>query len=409
MSPAFRFLFATLAAGSLTACDSPESAAPVDAHRARALRPDITVTAETQALEGVTRRLALALADPGFRARFRARLTTSPYREQKLHLQRTLEAGGAAEQRAVARLNGEAAQVTDSVYRAAPALEVYLPVPEHRARWHGEPELLVATAARDGDIPVAYDLQGRRHLLDPTRPPMTPVLAVVPVETDFDAPGLASGVRRNVTCTLPTNCGGGGGGGTVPTPGLYMTKAHFNGDFEGWLKGSPEFEIHIMGQKGATDSLTKLQCAGEHQPGAYYWDGGTDWSGNVLLFSQSQIDSYKAAHPGEAFRIVALEDDDTACVLKVDSNRWMTFVGSLGPLYQDVTGAVDSGTVNKYIKAAKSLRDFLAALGGLIKTNDDLIGNAMEDKVVQEYHAGFNWILKADNDDTNGWITLIMR
>ena len=34
---------------------------------------------------------------------------------------------------------------------------------------------------------MAYDTRGRRWRLDPRTPPATPVLAVVPVETDFDA------------------------------------------------------------------------------------------------------------------------------------------------------------------------------------------------------------------------------
>lgn len=408
MFPISRALFTTVVVGALIACEAPESASPTRASSPRLLSPDLTVSAETRQLEGAARRLAIALADPAFRARFRDRLARSPHREGKLHLQRTLAADGAVERQAIARLTGELPQVTDSVYRSAPALEVYLPVPEHRAAWRGDTRLLVATAAADGEIPVAFDLQGGRHLLDPTRPPRTPVLAVVPVETDFDAIAAGQSPGINTVCPDPTTCGGNGGGGS-PTPGLYMTKAYFEDDFEGWLKGSPEFEIHILGQKGTTDSLTRLQCSGEHSLGLYQWDGGTSWSGNVLLFSQSQIDSYKAAHPGESFRILALEDDDTACVIKTDPNRWATFIGSLGPLYQDVTGAVDSGSVNRIVKAARSLRDFLAALGSLIRTNDDLIGNAMEDKVVNEYHTGFNWILKADDDDTNGWINLIMR
>jgi hypothetical protein len=188
-----------------------------------------------------------------------------------------------------------------------------------------------------------------------------------------------------------------------------MTLAHFNGDFEGWLKGDPEFEIHVMGQKGSSDSLTKYQCAGEHQPGSYYWDGGTNWSGNVLLFSQAEINAYHTAHPGETFRLVALEDDDTSCQIKVDPSRWASFVGSIGPLYKDMTGATDSGSVKKYLAAGKSLRKFLAALANLIKTSDDLIGNAMEDKIVGEFHSGYNWILRADNNVTNGYINLQMR
>ena len=67
------------------------------------------------------------------------------------------------------------------------------------------------------------------------------------------------------------------------------------------MKGSPEYEIHIMGQSGASDSLTSYQCAGEHAGGAYAFDQNTlDWTGNVLLFSQAQLNSYKTAHPDRA-------------------------------------------------------------------------------------------------------------
>ena len=373
----------------------------------------LDVSPETERLEGVTRRLALALNQPGFRQRLFARLAASPYRENKLSFRRTVEADWKADIIAMARAAGEPVEVTDSVVRAAPALEVYLPVPEHRAAWKGDDRLLVATAARDGEIPVAYDLSGGRHLLDPTRPPFTPVLAVVPAETDFDAPSPSF----LTACLQETDCGGGGGGGSTgsstppapPPPGLYMTSAKFNDDFEGWLKGSPEFEIHVMGQKGATDSLTKLRCAGEHQSSPYRWDGGTSWSGSVMLISQPDLDAYHAAHPDESVRIIALEDDDTACQMKVDRNLWIDLVGSIGPVYHDITGAIDSGSVSRYISAARSVRNFLAAVAGLIKTNDDLIGNAIEDDVAGQYKAGYNWVLKGKNAATNGWLKLEMK
>ena len=78
------------------------------------------------------------------------------------------------------------------------------------------------------------------------------------------------------------------------TPGLYMAKSHLNETFEGWLKGSPEIEILVMGQNGTTDSLTSYQCVGERMSGSYWFDqDGKDWSGNVLLFSTAQFDKYK--------------------------------------------------------------------------------------------------------------------
>ena len=78
--------------------------------------------------------------------------------------------------------------------------------------------------------------------------------------------------------------------------------------------------------------------------------------------------------------------------------------------------------------ATKSLRDAVAvslrggAVSGFLVVGLSLIGvatlfgvysrvlgNAMEDKVVGEYHAGYNWILRADNNKTNGYINLEMR
>lgn len=395
------------AAVALAACAGegtpPEPTAPPSAPLT------LSVTPETGRLEGIARRLARALADSAFRARLHARLQASPYPEGKIHLQRSFGGTNRSELRAMSKLNREPEASTDSILSRAQALEVYLPVPAHRTLWQGDPRLLVATAAQDGDLPVAYDVKGNRHLLDPTRPPDTPVLAVVPVETNFDR----LPARITTTCPPePAECigtGGGSSGDVVTTPGLYMTQAHFNGDFEGWLKGSPEFEIHVMGQKGSTDSLTKYQCAGENRWGSYYWNGGTNWSGKVLLFSQTEINAYKAAHPNETFRVVAVEDDDTSCELKVDPNRWATFVGSIGPLYRDMTGAIDTGSVKKYLAAGKSLRKLLSALANLIKTNDDLIGNAMEDKIVGEFHTGYNWVLRADGNVTNGYINLQMQ
>lgn len=384
---------------ALAACTEPD-AGPVSPGSGP---PPVTVSPETARLEGIARRFALALGDSTFRAGVQRRLVASPHPEGKFHLQRSLRAGGGAALREVARLNGEEVTRLDEVARLTQDLEVYLPVPGHRRLWQGGSQLLVATAARDGDLPVAFDLKGGRHLLDPTRPPRTPVLAVVPVESDYDA----FGVSTHVTCLPPEPCGGGGGS-ALPL-GLYMTQARFVEEFESWLKGSPEFEIHVMGQKGTTDSLTKYQCADEHRAWPYNWDGGTSWSGNVLLFSQAEIDAYHVTHPGEAFRIVAMEDDDTACEMRIDPDRWRTFVGTIGPLYQDFTGAIDSGSVKKYVAAGRSLRKFIAKLAALIKTNDDLIGNAMEDKVVNEYRAGYNWILRADNNKTNGWLKLEMK
>jgi len=366
--------------------------------------------AERAAQERLARRMALALADPAFRAFVKDALDHSPVREHKLQLQRFLAGPDRHVLRALARAGREAESVVEADARSATALEFYMPVPAHRAAWRGGDDVLVATAREDHEAPVAFDVRGTRRLLSPDRPPTTPVLAVVPVETDFDG-GSGIGLM------LPDDGGGGtggggGGGGTTITPGLYMTSAHFVQDFEGWLKGSPEYEIHILGQLGASDSLTTYQCAGEHAGGASAFDqNNLDWTGNVLLFSSAQLAAYRSAHPNQNVRILALEDDDGACQIHLDGNRFKTFQNVLQSAYPSFTGGKDTTTASlaKVFKRANALQKILRAAYSWITSQDDLIGNAIEDSVVGEYHAGANWIVRGEGNVTNGWLKLQMR
>jgi hypothetical protein len=254
----------------------------------------------------------------------------------------------------------------------------------------------------DRDAPVAFDPTGRRTVLSPTAPPATPVIALVPVETDFTTP------PARATCL---DCGSEGGGGSTNPTGLYMTKAHFDDDYEGWLRGNPEFEIHILGQAGTTDSLSDYQCAGEHAGGPYTFDqNANDWSGSVLLFSQRQIDDYKAAHPGHSMRVFALEDDDTACKIVANKDALNQLLQLVDGIYSKRTGGRDTTTsAGRLFKAAKVLRNLWTLLASFIKTNDELIGTAIEDGVIGAYYPGFNWIVKGENNITHGWLKLEMR
>ncbi len=146
--------------------------------------------ASRAAQERLARRLALALAEPGFRAYVKNALDRSPVREHKLHLQHFLGRSGGRARAALARGAGEGESSVDTDARSTIALEVYLPVAAHRASWGGGDDILVATARDDGEVPVAYDTRGRRRLLDPRTPPAAPVLAVVPVETDFSGDSI---------------------------------------------------------------------------------------------------------------------------------------------------------------------------------------------------------------------------
>jgi len=375
---------------------TPPSEGPVAPIAANARRPD-----------ALAQMFAKGLKNPAFRAYLKAQLDASPYREHKLQVETFLAANESRALREIAVENGTTKDALGTQAKAAIALEVYFPVPAHRAAWTGDEQVLVATAVTDDDPPIAFDPDGRRQVLDPKTPPAVPVLALVPVETDF-----SHRPARVIECI--DNCGGTIGGGTPPpppAPGLYMTKSHFVHDFEGWLKGSPEFEVHMLGQKGTTDSLYDYQCAGEHAGGPYTFDqNDLDWSGNVLLFSKAQLNAYNAAHAQQNLRIVVVEDDDTACQIKTDVGRAEQLFKVVDSLYNDFTGGNDSSTAvvkaYKYAKAAKSLWQ---AIASFFKTNDDVVGTAVEDDIVGITYPGYNWFIKGDNNITNGWINLVMN
>ena len=397
----FHFAVVATLAGALACSDRPPATAP-GGTAAETLTPTPEVAPAPGPPEQLARALARALGAPQFRAYVKAQLDASPFREHKLQFQRFL---GADRGRAVEALALDAgvaaADFAQQADRAIP-LEMYLPVPEHRRAWNGGANVLVATALRDGDPPVAFDIHGNRQVLSADHPPATPVIALVPVETDFAAAPSPT-ICWECIIIWPTP--------PPPSPGLYMTKSHFVDDFEGWLKGSPEFEAHILGQKGTSDSLTDYQCAGEHAGGPYYFDQNSkDWSGRVMLFSSTQIANYNAAHPNQNFRVFFVEDDDTACEIKADKD----IVGSFLKVVDGANGFLTAGNDSsnalvKAFKRARALYNLWASVTSLIKTNDELIGNAVEDDVVGTFYPGFNWIVKGSNNVTNGWVNLEMK
>jgi len=79
--------------------------------------------------------------------------------------------------------------------------------------------------------------------------------------------------------------------------------------------------------------------------------------------------------------------------------------------YPNLTGAKDttSSFLVKFVKRANALQKILRSAYSFITTQDDFIGNALEDVVVGQSYPGANWIVKGDKNVTNGWIKLEMR
>ncbi|HEU4827677.1 MAG TPA: hypothetical protein VFT04_00645 [Gemmatimonadales bacterium] len=353
--------------------------------------------------EALARRFARALADPAFRTEVHAALAASTHPEGKIHLGRFLR----AEDARAARTIGAA---PDEV-RRADRLEVYLPVPAHRAAWNGGSSLLVGTIGGDSERPVGFDIRGQRLDLDPGAPPAVPVLAVVPIETDFGREAArVDAAKACLDCEDEGGVGSGGGGSTI-TPGLHLRASHLNESFESWLKGQPEIEVLVLGQKGASDSLTSYQCAGNFAPGAYYFDQNSlDWSGSALIMSQIQLDAYEAQHPGQAVRLFFMEDDDTPCEIRANNTDLRQLLTTVDSLVRGFSGGHDEETATgrafRFFTAAQKI---VSVVASAIKTNDDLIGNAVEDVTTSERYAGYNWILKGATGRTNGYVKLEMR
>ena len=95
----------------------------------------------------------------------------------------------------------------------------------------------------------------------------------------------------------------------------------------------------------------------------------------------------------------------------MDNNRFKTFITVLQNSYPNLTGGKDTTTsgIGKIVKRANALQKILRAAYSFITTQDDLIGNAVEDVVTGEFHTGFNWIVKGESNATNGWIKLQMK
>lgn len=370
--------------------------------------------------ERLARRFAVALRNDDFRALVVRSFRNSTEREGKVHLQRFLDGSLGTVRRQLASLAQEPEERIDADLRQSPSIEIYFPVPEHRREWKGDLDVLVATAEHDRDQPVAFDPQGRRHLLSADRPPATPVIALGRAEQSFREAALPS-FDGCMTCdpdgfTDGGTAGGGtgtgtGGGASLISAGLYMTYAKFNQTFEGWLKGDPEFEVHILGQDGTTNAMKSYQCAGEKAGAPYQYDqNGTEWSGSVLLFSQGQLDSYKAQHPGQGIRVLLVEDDDGACVIKSDSTRLTKMFQQILATYGVLSGGRDTALISvKKFQKAQALFQLLKSAWSVITTQDDIVGNAIEDVVAREYFPNANWIVKGENTITNGAIRLEMH
>lgn len=370
----------------------PESGTSVDPPLSHSVHPPAAATPDQMRLERTARRVALALRNPALRHQVRSSLASSRFRENKIELQQLLRENGNQLLAAVARESGDRENQIDTDLTAAGSLEIYLPLPEQRSRWSGTDDILVATALKDGDTPVAFDIHGHRHLLDRTTPPTVPVLALLPAELDF-----RTGSPSPAKC-LPETCPPGGGGEVPPAPrGIWLTQANIYDLHEDWLRGSPEVEAMFMGPLTDTTKMNMIACTNESSsPPRYYDQDRNAWTGNVLIADSAQLERVRATYPpGTPWRLVRFtvafwEDDTGRCQIASTSTFWgqklamvgQVVLGGMAVFGTDWTQPVDTEAWPFIVQLPLGLIGLLGTIGG----TDDFIGNVVNRTVWNPLH-----------------------
>lgn len=425
-----RVLAAVFVATALSAC-SPDATRPV--------RPSVQATLISQ---GVTsrqaqqaewaRRVAVALADPALRQRIRNDLRDSPISEFKLQFSDYLR--GPSGSRILERL-----AKTDAITEAAalqeltsmPPLELYMPVAEHRTTWRGGQDLIVATQVEDTDLPVAWDTQGQRVALSLSGPPTTPVLVLVPVETDFTAPlsakalALRGNPRREtiqdpsvalIDCGEPT-CGddgggiGDGSGSTVFPAGLYITFQRLVDKGEPWTLGAPEIEVHIHGPQsaGALQYGADLACSGDRVgfPRGFNQDNAF-WNGEALLFDQNQINNYNTLVQN-GFNVSVWEDDNDKCSIKMEDFDLVQRYRNIAVATAGYTAVSAATGIGPTIVAAATYIAAVYQSLTFLWTNDDYLGSYVNAAAVGLSYSDANHVLYKDGGTVNGRAMIVSK
>jgi hypothetical protein len=380
---------------------APSASAALVTTRTGATLPETSVR---DVLIRTTRILSLALSDPNVRARVYSALQESPYKEHKLHFHTMLETDSLGLLRAMETQGRVSANAIMAALDSVMDLEFYMPVKSHWAAWSGGPEVLVATAIHDEDIPVAYNLAGAPVPISSAHvPPKTPTLALVPVETNFARSPDRSTRVTQAAATSPT--------------GLYMTFSYIqNGhsDYEGFLMGDPEFEVLTMATRPTLTGAVDWQCAGEHANEAgsghlwqemlpeYVYDQNDDsWTGSVLLLSRTKLDSLQSEGRDAAFMV--WEDDNQACQLYTNSATWhdikqgLELVGASTLLVVASADAGPAGIVFSVVMSGLAFWEWLHDL-----YSDDFVGTLLPTCRLGIYYPDANYVIVNQNGTAVG-------
>lgn len=407
--------------------EAPTSPNPV----APQLSVEAAAEAEREALQQLTRTVALALQDQGLRQRVKADMRESRFtHEHKLHFSNYLNGrSGGILLAKMAKESGKSREEVLALLSQVRPLEFYMPVKAQRENWRGGDNLLVGSLLEDHEVPTVYTLRGQPVQVGAEEEPALPSLALVPVEANFNRPldvgyhnqndqgGATIGTYMYEECQIQSvqfedsvNCGGGGGGYVDPwasrATGLYVTTLNIDGDHEGAFKGDPEFEIHLQAPVTNPAVAEDIRCAGQNAPDYRsrfnYDNNGNNYTGAILVADSAQQARFRATYgTAVGMNIIFWEDDDTDCAIKADEDRFRNMMNTIAQNYKSVFSAIQDFDL---VKALPGLQNIISAVASWVKSNDDLVGSAVEMSCYRDYTT-FNFTIK-DGTTTMGCVQL---
>lgn len=251
-------------------------------------------------------------------------MRTSPFLEHRLELASCPKGkrGGVLLAKMAQRSDRSKNEVLALLQEPEPLrLEFSMPYDEHRATWTGGSEVLVASQFDEGEKPAAYTTDGERYdltLEELEGTPDRPVLALVPVETDYDSPLPAEAVENS---------------------------RDRNGEAIGFNQ-----------------------------------DGHT-FDGPVRVATGEQFDAFEATFgTDKGMNVSFVEDDDTTCAIKMGGDRFEEFVEATAEAvgFSEAIGRDDVDGEQVAREAPAVVRNFVTAAVNLIETADDEVGMIVE-------------------------------
>ena len=287
-------------------------------------------------LDLVARGLAKLLRDPAPLAILQARMAASPLPENTVRLADLLDAQVEGRGDRFGALLARQAGITEDKLRAALAafpvpITLFFPREKDRdavvgpGQGRGRLDLQVTwdgfwISQKNLRTLLAYDHTGKRTRYSVAAPPAGPVL-VVSTENAAQPEAPRPAAETSAEVTPETTCF---------TPYLELTGVYLVDDHEGWPRGNPEFEIYLAdwdqsmpGNQLLIQPTTPYQFSGRYV---------TDAAGRSrYLLDVNDEDRWYTFNPPIAMfaynpylgsGLYAVEDDDTAGVLKVSSGSY---------------------------------------------------------------------------------------